>query len=143
MGVVPCHTAAQASVAVLRRSFSTPHNGHNYTCLHETTLLPLQAATCSSHSISRVVRPAAAGRRLVVRAAADNSVPAASSSQPPTLVWPQDNETAKDVFAFTGSLPEVGVIRQDSCGDRAGCAQACKMVYEKVAKRVDNKARLH
>lgn len=41
----------------------------------------------------------------MVRAAADNSVPAAAGS-PPVLTWPVDNETPKDVFAFAGSLPE-------------------------------------
>lgn len=55
------------------------------------------------------MRPAAAGsRRLVVRAAAENSVPAVKGT-PPVLEWPVDNETAKDVFAFAGSLPEVGL----------------------------------
>lgn len=78
--------------------------------------MDLQAASCSSRSMSRFVRPAAAGsRRLVVRAAADNLVPAAKSGQPPVLVWPQDNETARDVFAFAGSLPEVRQRCQSLC----------------------------
>ncbi|KAF8068235.1 Low molecular mass early light-inducible protein HV90 [Scenedesmus sp. PABB004] len=68
---------------------------------------------CSSGRTARgAVLPRAGGaagvRRgrsaALVRAAADDSAVAPRS--PPVLTWPQDTETARDVFAFSGSLPE-------------------------------------
>ncbi|KAF6256902.1 early light-inducible protein [Scenedesmus sp. NREL 46B-D3] len=62
-----------------------------------------EVASCSSRVRPFVAaRPCQSGRRAaaVVRAAAEGS------SVPPTLSWPQDTETARDIFAFAGSLPE-------------------------------------
>lgn len=68
-------------------------------------------ASCSGRMQRPFVAARPGSRRAVVlllRAAADNSsVPA--TQQRPVLVWPEDKETARDIFAFTGSLPEVRV----------------------------------
>eukprot|EP00882_Tetradesmus_deserticola_P011525 GHRQ01012192.1.p2 GENE.GHRQ01012192.1~~GHRQ01012192.1.p2 ORF type:complete len:132 (+),score=50.15 GHRQ01012192.1:307-702(+) len=61
-----------------------------------------QMSTCSSRLRPFVAaRPCRSSRRsaAVVRAAAEGS------SVPP-LSWPEDRETARDIFAFAGSLPE-------------------------------------
>lgn len=120
----PHATAALTTTSHWARSLSH-HTTHNFLCLphHQVTnhhhpsfclvCATTQAATASS-SVSRsaLLRPAAAfgarrSRCVVVRAAADNSTVPAAANQLPTLEWPQDTETARDVFAFAGSLPEV------------------------------------
>jgi hypothetical protein len=72
-----------------------------------------QVGACSSSgrcAVPLARLAGAASRRCVVTRAAAEEVPVAPVAQPqtpPTLTWPVDTETARDVFAFGGSLPEV------------------------------------
>jgi len=48
-----------------------------------------------------------------IAAAAEEATTTSSSSPVPVLVWPTDDETIKDVFAFGGSAPEVRAFVSD------------------------------
>lgn len=61
---------------------------------------------------------AAGGRALTVCVRAEASTTTAAKSPVPVPVWIRDNETIRDVFAFSGSAPEVG--------REAGVAVACE-----------------
>jgi hypothetical protein len=67
----------------------------------------------SGISQSALPRISVRSSSTVVRAAAEDAAPPAQPTAfkaPPTVSWPRDTETARDVFSFAGPLPEVSFV---------------------------------